>query len=194
MFIAWLDQKSWRVYFKKSKVAFGFYYSLYPTEHEVGQVVLGLHEDPLTWGYEIFFNLRLWDFFSETGFDVLKLFTKNSPDFRLETGQDCWLILNHSSSSEICFLEAVSAFWEQCEDELRPAERSTEPLNAFFFQYFKNICLQDVSTVIFLVNIAFMKDYVEVCEARKDHAPHTLSQGWNFEHNGTSWNIMEHHT
>ena len=29
---------------------------LYPTGHEVGQVVLGLHEDPLTCCYEILFS------------------------------------------------------------------------------------------------------------------------------------------
>ena len=56
-----------------------------------------------------------------------------------------------------------------------------------FFQYFKNICLQDVSSEISLVNIAHMKDYVEACEASKDLAPHTLSKGGNLEldHTGT---------
>ena len=58
-----------------------------------------------------------------------------------------------------------------------------------FFQYFKNICLQDVSTEILLVNIAFTEDYVKASEVRKDHAPHVLSKGGNLEleHNGTAW-------
>ena len=35
-----------------------------------------------------------------------------------------------------------------------------KPINAL--QYLENICVQDVSTVIFLVNTPFLKDYVEV--------------------------------
>ena len=50
-----------------------------------------------------------------------------------------------------------------------------EPLNPFFFKIFQKHLSPGFSTVIFLVNSAFMKDYVEVCEARKDYAPHT---GW----------------
>ena len=57
-----------------------------------------------------------------------------------------------------------------------------KPINAL--QYLENICVQDVSTVIFLVNTAFLKDYVKVWEVRKDHAPHTLSKGGHFG-NGT---------
>ena len=57
-----------------------------------------------------------------------------------------------------------------------------------FFNILKNICLQDVSSEISLVNIAHMKDYVEASEASKDLAPHTLSRVeiWN-------WIILEHY-
>ena len=53
-----------------------------------------------------------------------------------------------------------------------------EPQNVLFLQYFKNI---------YLVKTAFLKNYVEVCEARKDHSAQTLSKGGNLElEHGTS--------
>ena len=122
-------------------------------------------------------------------------------DFWLETGQG-WIVYCYTIGTKAAWAFEDNArtmwgrtpsCWKISWDMSGTGSRlNLQPLNALFLKkYFKNIFLQDVCTEIFLVNIAFMKDYEDWRSLRPEknmpctqlYTPFLGVDIWN-------WNIM----